>query len=112
MNIDFEAAERRACRGMRLAAEKTQRKIDPEWVEKAIAAMVGFLKNYPAEAFTVEQVRAAVAAKVQRPTDLRAWGVATRTALARGSIERVGSAPAASSNNSPKSTYRAGKGVA
>lgn len=40
------------------------------------------------------------------PANERAWGPVVQRAIRAGLIERVGYAPAASSNGSPKATYR------
>jgi len=50
--------------------------------------------------FTVEVVR--TQGMIEWPPDDRAWGHATRLAVKRGWIKKVGYAPAASSNGSPK----------
>jgi hypothetical protein len=108
--IDFQAAERRADTGMRRAADRACRVVDPLWVETAI----GFLAEHARTAgeFTIEQARIALAGKVAQAPDGRAWGHVTRIAIQRGLIVRVGMARAASSNGSFKATYQAGRGAA
>lgn len=111
MNIDFEAAERRAARGMRRAADRACRKVDPLWVETALLFLAAFAREQRGKQFTIEQARAVMASKVAAPPDLRAWGQVTRQAIARKVIVQDGIARAASSNNSLKPAYVAGPGA-
>lgn len=111
MSIDFETAERRAVRGMRRAADKACRKVDPLWVETALTFLASFAREQRGRQFTIEQARASVASKVIAPPDLRAWGMVTRQAIARKVIVQDGIARAASSNNSFKPAYVAGPGA-
>lgn len=110
--IDFNAAERRAERGMRRAADRACRKVDPLWVETALTFLARFAREQGSDAFTIEQARSSMASQVVAPPDLRAWGQVTRRALLRHVIVPAGVARAASSNNSFKTTYRAGEGSA
>ena len=109
--IDFEAAERRAAKGMRRAAERACRQVDPLWVETAVLFLAAFAREQVGREFTIEQARVALAGKVIEAPNLRAWGQVTRVALQRGLIKRFGMARAASSNGSFKATYRVGKEV-
>lgn len=110
--IDFTAAERRADRGMRLAADKACRKVDPLWVDTALGFLASFAREQGGAPFTIEQARIALADRVVAPPDGRAWGQVTRLALRRRLIVPVGMARAASSNCSFKTTYAAGRGFA
>ena len=60
--------------------------------------------------FTIEMARAGLGDELPAPPDLRAWGKATVMAVAAGYVEKVPRVfmPAASSNGSPKATYRKG----
>lgn len=73
------------------------------WV-KVLAEIQGVLWR---EEFTVEQFRLwAYEHGLSRPSEERCWGSVTQKALRQGLIVKVGYAAAASSNNSPKATYR------
>jgi len=60
--------------------------------------------------FTIEMAHAGMGAELPAPPDLRAWGKATVMAISAGYIEKMPRVfmPAASSNGSPKATYRKG----
>lgn len=92
-----------------LAAEKTEREVDPEWTEKAVAGVRKFAR-YQGGVFTIEMARGVLQAELPEPTDLRAWGRVTRMARDREFIEPVRGSyfPATSSNGSPKQVYRRG----
>lgn len=109
--LDFTAAKVRANTGMRRAADRACRKVDPLWVETACVFLARFAREQGLRQFTMEQARAALASKVVAPPDLRAWGQVTRYARDRKIIVQVGIAPAASSNGSLKPAYQAGPGV-
>lgn len=111
MAIDFTAAERRAETGVRRSADRACRAIDSLWMETALTFLASFAREQGGHTFTVEQARASIASKVAAPPDLRAWGAVTRLALKRHVLVPVGIARAASSNNSFKTTYRAGEGA-
>ncbi len=93
-----------------LAAEKTERLIDPEWCEKAVDRVRAFARHQGG-VFTIEMARRVLQAEVPTPTDLRAWGRVTRMARDREFIEPVRGSyfPATSSNGSPKQVYRRGR---
>lgn len=109
--LDFASAERRAEHGIRRSADRACRIIDSLWVETALTFLASFARDQAGHTFTIEQARAVIASKVVAPPDLRAWGAVTRLALKRHVLEPVGIARAASSNNSFKTTYRAGQGA-
>jgi hypothetical protein len=93
-----------------LAAEKTEREVDPEWTEKAVERLRAFARHQGG-VFTIEMARGVLQAELPEPTDLRAWGRVSRVARAREFIEPVRGSyfPAASSNGSPKQVYRRGR---
>lgn len=106
----FEAAEERARDGMTAAVEHADRVI-PMWSATALAALRAAVRERK-EPFTIEQVRLAIACSVEEPTDSRAWGAVTQTAIKRAIIKKTGTfAAAASSNGSPKPLYIAGSGA-
>lgn len=106
--IDFRAANARADRGISRAIDHAERSI-PGWTDMALEALRQWVSKQT-DAFTIEQARAAIASSVERPPELRSWGAVTRAAKNRGLIVLDGVAPAASSNGSPKPTYRRGMG--
>lgn len=81
----------------------------PGWSERALEALARFARHQQT-VFTIEMARSVIAAEVDQPHDLRAWGSITSKAVAAGLIQRVhgSTAPAASSNGSPKPLYRKG----
>lgn len=95
------------------AAERTEREVDHLWIETALTMLQGWValnRQRGNDPFTMETARVALAGKVARPTDLRAWGHVTRAAIKRGILRRVPGmySAAASSNGSPKPVYVAG----
>jgi hypothetical protein len=92
-----------------LAAEKTERLVDPYWCEKAVYRVRVF-SRHQSGVFTIEMARSVLQAELPAPTDLRAWGRVTRMARDREFIEAVRGSyfPATSSNGSPKQVYRRG----
>jgi hypothetical protein len=99
--VDLFAARQRSETGSRRAGERADRASDG-WTEKAamyLAIYAGWAKP-----FLIEE---AAAKYPHTPPDGRAWGAATRLASRRGWIRRVGYAPAASSNGSPKCLWAA-----
>lgn len=92
-----------------LAAQKTEREVDPEWTEKAVERLRVFARHQGG-VFTIEMARGVLQAELPTPTDLRAWGRVSRMAREREYIEPVRGSdfPAASSNGSPKQVYRRG----
>lgn len=109
--LSLEFAAVRADLGVERSGAAAER-LAPGWIGQAAEVMrVGacILAHRHAE-FTVEDLRALVDKAVAQPPDLRAWGAATRAAVAKGFIERIPGryAPAASSNRAPKPLYRKG----
>jgi hypothetical protein len=95
-NLSLQMARERGQTGARRASERADRHVDG-WTERAAR----YLGTYASlgDPFLIEQ---ATAKYPHTPPDGRAWGAATRMAARRGWIRRVGYAPAASSNGSPK----------
>lgn len=104
---DMARALERRDDGMASSAEHAER-AQPGWSERARA----YVQRYPIifgweTPFTMEQARQwAYAMGLDRPPEERAWGAVTQKLVRDGIIEPVGYAPAASSNGSPKRTYR------
>lgn len=88
----------RARIGIRRARDHAE-SATPGWTEGAARA----IRDYAARgaAFLIEDVT------YTPPPDGRAWGAATRLAVKRGWIKKVGYAPANSSNKSPKCLWSA-----
>jgi hypothetical protein len=95
----FNWAERRRDIGMERAVEHADA-VQDSWSVDATAALLAYAHRI-GRSFLVEEVREA-ATWLPSPPDGRAWGAVTRRAALAGSIVRVGYAPAASSNCSPK----------
>lgn len=112
ISLTLEQARDRGAAGMLRAADRNERK-NGGWATVALAALVEHVKSLPLNAeFIVEDVRAAIESKVPPPTDLRAWGSVTQTAIRSQFIEKTGGlAPAKSSNASPKPLYCRGRGL-
>lgn len=88
-------------------ADSAERAV-PGWAKAALELVRVFARNQDG-LFTIEQCRWVVQRQIDAPPDLRAWGVVTRMASARGFIERTNrSAPAYSSNGSDRPLYRRG----
>lgn len=79
----------------------------PGWGERAYHAAIEAFDWQTGEA-TMEHIRAVAhfAIGLSMPAELRAWGSVTAKLIRDGIIEPVGYARAASSNGSPKRTYR------
>lgn len=102
--LDFEAAKERRERGITASLGHADA-VAPPWSEAAYRLLTQYLHGHNAP-FTVEQFRAwAYDRGLGRPPDERAFGGVTQRAIRAGVMERVGYAPAASSNNSPKALY-------
>jgi hypothetical protein len=78
--------------------------IKPEWHAAAFNLAVRFAKR-ATKPFTIEQMRAAVSARIDPPADLRWWGPVTKAVKREGVIRQVNSAPAKSSHYSQKPTW-------
>lgn len=99
--------------GMQRAAERAERE-QPGWEELAIEAVRQCVLAMPAGTeFIIENVRARLDGILPPPTELRAWGSATRALRRLNIIERVPGkvAPAMSSNGTEKPVYRRGAGA-
>jgi hypothetical protein len=86
-------------------AEKRAERTSPGWSERAANHLRAYaLANVD---FTIEEARLAFA---EQPTELRAWGPATRMAIKRKWIVRTSeSRPTNSSNRSLGNVWRAGE---
>lgn len=102
--IDFEAARARRDQGMTRCADKAERE-SSGWNDHALALMRHYALAQVLP-WTIEQFRPwAYGRGLAKPDDERAFGSTTQRAIRLGYIERVGYAPAASSNGAPKATY-------
>jgi hypothetical protein len=110
--LSLEQARDRGAAGMVRSAERNERK-NAGWPTLALQAVVTWVRAQPPKAeFTMEDCRIAIEDDLAAPTDRRAWGAVTQTAIRAMYIERTGGfAPAVSSNASPKPLYRRGRGL-
>ena len=97
---DLFAARERGQTGSRRAGERADRASEG-WTERAALRIKWFArdKGFPFDAFLIEAVSKDYPFP---PPDPPAGGHATRHAVRRGWVKKVGYAPAASSNGSPK----------
>lgn len=103
--IDFSAATARREAGMSSALNHADDDA-PGWGDTAYALLRQFAALH-AEPWTCEQFRPwAYARGLTRPPEERAFGPITQKGIRAGVISRVGYAPAASSNGSPKPQYQ------
>ena len=103
-----QAAEARRDTGMALAEDKAN--LDqPSWSDDALFALERYLLAHPDDKFLAEEVRtwSENLGFVDPPENARAWGAVFRRAAGMRMIRKVGYAPAASSNCSPKCLWRA-----
>ena len=102
--LDFTAARGRRDAGM--ASSLAHALSDcPTWAEQAFRLLVQYVSEHT-HPFTIEHFRPwAYMHGLPRPVEERAFGGVTCKALKAGVIVKVGYAPAASSNNSPKALY-------
>lgn len=118
LDLSRGAARREALNDAKLRADKAIERVGDKanaersgWCEDAAEALRKFAVAQGG-VFTVEMARLAIVqgGMLDKPHDGRAWGKATRMAVAAGYIERVKGQffPAASSNGSPKPVYRRG----
>lgn len=102
--LDFTSARNRREAGMQSSVEHANSDA-PGWADRAFDALTQYAKEQRAP-FTIESFRWwAEARGLEHPPESRAYGGITQRAMKRGVIVRVGYAPAASSNGSPKATY-------
>lgn len=104
---DMARAMERRDEGM-ASSEEHAEAAAPGWGERAFASVrdhgIIFGRDTP---FTMEDARRwAYGMGLDQPPDERAWGSVTQKLIRDGVIEPVGYARAASSNGSPKRTYR------
>jgi hypothetical protein len=94
-----------------LAAERAEREHDG-LADAAVERLRQWVVKQR-EPFTIEHARAAIAAELPAPPDLRAWGSVTLLAKRRLYIVQVPRLfmPAASSHGSPKAAYARGSGA-
>ena len=105
LGLDFEAARARRDAGMASSLEHAESDV-PGWGDHAYALLRQFacLQDQP---WTCEQFRPwAYSRGLAKPDEERAFGPVTQRAIRDGVIARVGYAPAASSNGSPKPQYQ------
>jgi len=95
-SLRLSMARDRGQTGSRRAGERADRASEG-WTERAAYAI--WEHAGCGERFLIEDVAFGYP---WTPPDPRAWGHATRLAVKRGWIKKVGYAPAASSNGSPK----------
>jgi hypothetical protein len=103
-NLDFKAARERRDTGMQRAADHANR-VEPEWSDKAYRLAVKMFEIRDAS-FLAEDVVRSLAGVIPDPPDKRAWGHIFQRAARNGVIEKIGYAPAATSNCSPKVLWR------
>lgn len=102
--LDFEAARARRDAGMASALDHAEDE-SPGWADRAFDLLVQYATEQ-AHPFTIEAFRWwAEAGGFEHPPESRAYGPITQKAIRRGVIARIGYAPAASSNGSPKPLY-------
>jgi len=105
MVIDFTAATEARDLGVQRSADHANR-VESEWTGQALGMLTAFARQAGGP-FLIEQARAwAEAQGLPPPPDARSWGAVARRAAAKKRIEKVGFAPAASSNCSPKVQWR------
>lgn len=80
----------------------------PNWSDRAYSALALYCTKMR-EPFITEDVRAWAEGLglISAPHDSRAWGAVIRRAAAAGMVEKIGFAPARSSNLSPKVLWQA-----
>lgn len=105
--ITKEEAETRRDVGMARAVDHADR-VDAQWSDRAYGYLFDFcrLTKQEGERFVIEDVRVWAAGQgFNEATDGRAWGAVIRRAASNGLIQKVGYAPAKSSNMSPKCAW-------
>lgn len=96
----FERATLRRDLGIERAEAHADR-VHADWTAEAFRALGEFL-GYRLTPFLAEEFVTWAETRVPPPPDPRAWGGPIRRAARAGLIRRIGYAPAASSNPSPK----------
>lgn len=103
--IDFTPALERAELGIQRSVDHANR-VESEWSGQALGLLVAFARQR-GQPFLIEEARRwAESNGLREPPDARSWGAVTRRASAKKRIEKVGAAPAASSNCSLKPLWR------
>lgn len=103
--LDFTAATQARDLGIQRSAEHANA-VESEWTGQALGMLTAFARQAGAP-FLIEEVRAwAEKQGLPPPPDARSWGAVARRAAAKKRIAKVGFAPAASSNCSPKVQWR------
>lgn len=104
---DMARALERRDDGIASSAQHAE-EVQPGWQEMAYGWLewwVDSVAAYPS--FTMEEFRTHPSIiEMDQPAELRAYGALTQRAIRHGLIEKVGYAPAVSSNGSPKALYR------
>lgn len=104
--MDMQQAATARDTGMALALDKADR--DQEgWSDDAMVAVRSFTAMNQGKSFLTEHLRAwAESAGIVEPAaNERAWGAVMRRAAKEGLIQKIGYAPSASSNLSPKTLW-------
>jgi hypothetical protein len=104
--LNMKLARSRADLGALRAGTRAE-VLSPGWTEHAALAIRAYAKSRKGLPFKVEDVRRF--GRGEDAPDNRAWGHAARAAQRYGWIRRVGYAPAASSNGSPKCLWEAAR---
>lgn len=100
-------AERRMEDGMRRSRKHAEARL-ASWRLVAMIALEKFVRERGMQPFLAEAfVDWCRETRVPQPPDGRAWGSVISGARRLGTIERIGTAPAATSNLSPKPLWRA-----
>ena len=101
LDIDFTKARERAEQGIESSGAHADA-VESGWRFQALALVTAFA-NEIGRPFVVEEARAYAEKRgLPDPPDARAYGSVVRLARAKGRIRKVGYAPTASSNGSPK----------
>lgn len=104
--IDFTAARERAEAGIESSGQHAD-DVEGGWRLQAMAMLTAFATQV-GRAFVIEEAREWAAKHgLPAPPDARAYGSVVRLARSRGRIRKVGYAPTASSNGSPKCLWQA-----
>src|SRR5690348_6972445 len=106
MTDSVSAAIERRDTGMARSADHANA-VEESWTARALKMVRTFIITHR-DPFLTEQVRGfAEKQGLPTPPDARAWGHVISTAARKGYIDKVGYAPALSSNHSPKVQWRA-----
>lgn len=107
--LDFEAAESNRDLGIERAVARAEA-THKLWLERALGLLRHFVEKQKGHDFMAEDFVAWIDKEhpldFPKPPDSRAYGGVIRAAAKSGLIERVGYAPAKTSNCSPKCCWR------